>query len=259
MDQDGPPGAVGPLALPGSQPRPRPRRCPGSAKRLGPLLPGLPEPLPAPPRGHAEICASHPSPGLRGKGQSSAAFSEPARTRSSNIAASVGAPGAVRGARVAAEEWRSGAEGSAGSGAGVGRRPGRSGAGAGGRAGGGTAPSGRAAAGPRFTAGLFSITKARGEATLSRHVPRVAGADSHDAQAPAAAAAPGGKAAPGPPQNADGGIAPWAGGESPSGGASPRARPPPGRPRRRISFVPAARVCPDAACGERGDSSLSTN
>lgn len=48
---------------------------------------GRPEPSAVPPLGDAELCAL--SPGLRGKGQSSAAFSEPARTLSSSIA---GAP-----------------------------------------------------------------------------------------------------------------------------------------------------------------------
>lgn len=131
MDRDGSPGAVGPPALPPEAPtaaptvprearngRARSRR--GSQSRYRCLRGGT-----------RRFARSPTSPGLRGKGQSSAAFSEPARTRSSNIAASAGAPGAVRGARVAAEEWRSGAGGSAGSGAGDGRRPGRSGAGRG--------------------------------------------------------------------------------------------------------------------------------
>lgn len=132
--------AVGPPAFPSADPER------GAA--------GRPEPSAVPPLGDAELCAL--SPGLRGKGQSSAAFSEPARTLSSSIA---GAPGArdVRGARVAAEEWRS----SAGSGAGLDRARGGAGP-AGGRVGGGTEPSGRAAAGPRFTEGRFSITKAQG-------------------------------------------------------------------------------------------------
>lgn len=92
----------------------RPRaRCHGAPGPIGGVSAGL--------------CAL--SPGLRGKGQSSAAFSEPARTLSSSIA---DAPGArdVRDARVAAEEWRS-AAGSGGERRGAGPRPGRSGAGGG--------------------------------------------------------------------------------------------------------------------------------
>lgn len=134
-----PPAAVGPPALPCSLPRRRPgERGTGTGwDTAGPAPAGLPAPAGAPKAasfasaGRRGILLSHPSPGLRGKGQSSAAFSEPARTRSSNIAASADAPGraAVRGARVTAEEWRRGAEGSAGSGAGTGRLPGRSGGG----------------------------------------------------------------------------------------------------------------------------------
>lgn len=141
VDRDGPPppAAVGPPALPCSLPRRRPgERGTGTGwDTAGPAPAGLPAPAGAPKAasfasaGRRGILLSHPSPGLRGKGQSSAAFSEPARTRSSNIAASADAPGraAVRGARVTAEEWRRGAEGSAGSGAGTGRLPGRSGGG----------------------------------------------------------------------------------------------------------------------------------
>lgn len=178
-----------------------------------------------------------PSPGLRGKGQSSAAFSEPARTRSSSIAASVGA---VRSARVAAEEWRRGAEGRAGSGAGLGGAGGR-----GGRAGGGTGPQLGRGSPP---ASLASQKRREGALAPPSHAwPRPTRGLGLQPQS-----GPGSPA--NPPEAARRGS-----GEPPSGGASARAPLPVGHPRAQISFVPAVRGSPDAARGQRGDSFRAAN
>lgn len=209
----------------------RPDGAPGSAERARPdrLPTGRPELAAAPPRGNEEVRAL-PPPLLTWAPREGAqlrcllgAGSDPLQQhrgfRGRTGARCAGGCGGVaerRGGelRERCGDWP---------------RPGRSGAGAGGRAGGGTEPSGRAAAGPRFTARLFSITKAKEMGGVggsqTRTVP----------QRPTRGRGRLGSSCGGRPRvhkrfqgrrEAPDGCTGWGSGESPSKGDSPRTQTP---------------------------------
>lgn len=228
-----------------SSPQPAPaasRGCPGGARNRGlPVAPGV----------SAGLRAAPPSPGLLGKGQSSAAFSEPARTRSSSIAA----PSEVRGGCAFVAEPRGAERGAPGAWPPPGAERGEPGGAGRGR----HRAVGPGTAGPRCTEGLFSITKELGEG--GREGPGGGMGTSHACSrlSPPVAAVPGCQKAPTKPPR---GIRAAVGAR----GSPRRVEPPPhgaGSPPRRppawISFVPAAPASPDGSRGVLGGSAPSSN
>lgn len=145
---------------------------PGSMERAGAwaqpdrLPPGLPEPPPVPPRGTRPFARSSSS-SLTWAPREGAklrcllrAGADPLQQHRGLRGHAGRRPRCAGGCGGVAERRGGERRERRGGGAGPGRGVGWVGGSERGRAGGGTAPSGRAAAGPQFTAGLFSITKA---------------------------------------------------------------------------------------------------